>query len=273
MELARATCVWTLLFLILLVATLAASGFAQATLPPQDEASPPTPKGIEEEDPTKPVAFSIRDEYRNSKDGAWSNTAIFRIDRLVLKNFGIKGGGKGLILRFDAPFNAVHRGAITKNGLGDLYFQGLYIPRVGLKRLVAVGTGIVFPTATSDILGRGKLILAPTIIPVWYFSHRERLFVLRTQNYVSVAGKSGRPGVNYLLVAPTLVHKVSRRWWLSEDTEFKWDWHNKLASAITGLQIGRMIKRGFGFWVKPEVGWGRGRQSDFNLKFTAFRIR
>jgi len=53
MELARATCVWTLLFLILLVATLAASGFAQATLPPQDEASPPTPKGIEEEDPTK----------------------------------------------------------------------------------------------------------------------------------------------------------------------------------------------------------------------------
>jgi hypothetical protein len=210
MELARATCVWTLLFLILLVATLAASGFAQATLPPQDEASPPTPKGIEEEDPTKPVAFSIRDEYRNSKDGAWSNTAIFRIDRLVLKNFGIKGGGKGLILRFDAPFNTVHRGAITNNGLGDLYFQGLYIPRVGLKRLVAVGTGIVFPTATSDILGRGKLILAPTIIPVWYFSHRERLFVLRTQNYVSVAGKSGRPGVNYLLVAPTLVHKVSR---------------------------------------------------------------
>ena len=165
---------------------------------------------MEEEDPTKPVAFSIRDEYRNSKDGAWSNTAIFRIDRLVLKNFGIKGGGKGLILRFDAPFNTVHRGAITNNGLGDLYFQGLYIPRVGLKRLVAVGTGIVFPTATSDILGRGKLILAPTIIPVWYFSHRERLFVLRTQNYVSVAGKSGRPGVNYLLVAPTLVHKVSR---------------------------------------------------------------
>lgn len=275
MEIARTSRSLHFLFVILLLSVFAASGVAQAMpTPPQSEPSPtPAPQGVEEEDPTKPILFSVREEYRNSKDGAWSNTAIFRVDRLVLKNFGIKGGGKGLLLRFDVPFNSVHRGASTKNGLGDLYGQALYIPRLGRKRLIAIGTGIVIPTATSDLLGRGKLILAPSIIPVWYFSHRKRLFLVRTQNYVSVAGKSSRQNVNYLLVAPAFIHKVSRKWWLAEDTEFKWDWHNKLASGITGLQIGRMVRGGFGFWFKPEVGWGPGRQSDLNLKFTAFRIR
>jgi len=109
MELARITCVRTFLCSFLLLMALAASNFAQEPASQNEASRIPVPKGVEEEDPTKPVAFSIRDEYRNSKNGAWSNTAIFRIDRLVLKNFGIKGGAKGLILRFDLPFNSVHR--------------------------------------------------------------------------------------------------------------------------------------------------------------------
>jgi hypothetical protein len=198
---------------------------------------------------------------------------IFRVDRLAMKRFGIKGGGKGILLRFDIPFVTVHRGSITEKGLGDLYGQAIYFPQIRRKRMIGVGTGIVFPTATSNVLGAGKLILSPSVVPVWYWKNRERFLYIRIQNYVSIAGKSSRANVNYLLVAPTLVHRLTRKWWLSEDTEFKWDWHNKLQSAISGLKIGRMVRRGYGFWVKPEIPWGPSRSGGFNLKFTFFRLR
>ena len=245
--------------------------YAQET--PTPSPTPVAEQATVEEDPTKPILISLRNEYRNFKNGGWANTVIFRVDRLVLHNFGNTGGAKGLILRFDVPFNTVHRGDVTKNGLGDLYAQALYIPRFRRNSLVAIGTGVVIPTATDRFLGQGKLILSPTIIPVWYFAKRERFIFLRTQNYISVAGDSSRPNVNYLIFDPTFVHRVSEKWWLAEDTEFKWDWRNKLSSAISGLQIGRMVRSRYGFWVKPEIGWGPGRVSDFNLKFTVFRLR
>jgi len=233
----------------------------------------PTPQTTAEEDPTKPILLSIRDEYRNFKGGGWANTFIFRVDRLFMKSLGMRGGSKGVLLRFDVPFNTVNRGTITQKGLGDLYAQALYIPRLRRKSLIAVGTGIIIPTATDRFLGQGKLIFAPTVIPLWYLAKRQRIAYVRIQNYISVAGSGSRPNVNYLIVDPSFVHRLSERWWLAEDTEFKWDWRTDLGSAISGLQVGRMMKGRFGFWFKPEVAWGAGRVSDFNLKFTVFRLK
>ena len=233
----------------------------------------PTPQTTAEEDPTKPILLSIRDEYRNFKGGGWANTLIFRVDRLVMKNMGIKDGSKGLLLRFDVPFNTVNRGNFTQRGLGDLYGQALFIPRLRQKYLIAIGTGVVIPTATDRFLGQGKLIIAPTAVPIWYFKKRERFAYVRVQNYISVAGSGSRPNVNYFIADPSFVHRLSERWWFAEDTEFKWDWHYKLGSAISGLQIGRMVKGRMGFWFKPEAAWGSGRVTDFNLKFTVFRLR
>ena len=244
--------------------------------PLYSQASPtPTPEiqTTAEEDPTKPILLSIRDEYRSFRSGGWANTVIFRIDRLVMKNLGFKGGSKGVIVRFDVPFNTVNRGNVTQKGLGDLYLQALYLPHLRKKYLIAVGSGMVLPTATDRFLGQGKLIFSPSVVPVWYIAKREQFAFIRVQNYFSVAGKKDRPSVNYLLADPTFVHRISRRWWLSEDTEFKWDWKNKATSGISGLQIGRMVRKGYGFWFKPEIAWGPGRVSDFNLKFTFFRLR
>ena len=132
---------------------------------------------------------------------------------------------------------------------------------------------MVIPTAIDRFLGLGKLMVAPTVVPVMYFKRRERFAYIRIQNYVSVAGSGSRSNFNYLLVDPNFVHRVSKRWWLAEDTEFKWDWHYRLGSAISGLQIGRIVRGRMGFWVKPEIAWGPGRVSDCNLKFTVFRLK
>ncbi len=260
---------------LLVVSMILIFGAASLTAQEPESSPPPTPQTEVqiEDDPTRPIIFSIRNEHRSLRNDAWANTTIFRFDKVTLKNVGNKGGAKGLILRFDIPFNTVHAGNTTKTGLGDLYAQALYIPKVSRKFALAIGTGVVLPTATSDVLGRGKLFVSPTVVPVWYFSNRKRFALLRIQNFVSVAGKKDRPDVNYFIVAPAVVHPIGKGWWVVGDTELKWDWKSKLGSGITGLQIGRMLKGKYGIWVKPEVPWGPGRTGDFNFKFTVFKVR
>ena len=233
----------------------------------------PSPEIRTEEDPTRPVLFTIRNEYRKLKNRDWANTVIFRYDTIFFKNLQNKGGAKGLIFRFDVPFNTVNRAGVTKAGLGDLYTQILYIPRIKRRFALAVGSGILFPTATDRILGQGKLILAPTAVPVWYFAKRKRLVLVRLQNYVSVAGSGSRPNVNFLIADPILVQRLTRKWWILANTELKWDWRAQRGSGTSGVQFGRVLRNGFGFWIKPELSWGPGRQGDFNLKFTFYRIR
>jgi hypothetical protein len=242
---------------------------AQAEPTPQETPAP----SQAEEDPTRPIVYSIRNEYRDLKNGAWANTAIFRIDKLSFRNFQNRGGAKGLLLRLDVPFNTIHNGTVTRSGLGDTYGQILYIPRAGRRFATAIGTGVVLPTAMNDTLGRGKLILAPSIIPVWYFQNRKRLTVIRIQNYFSIAGKRHRPDVNYLLVDPFVIVPINRKYWIGANTEFKWDWRTSQASGISGLQVGRMVRGKFGVWIKPEIPFGPGRTGGFNLKFTVFRVR
>jgi hypothetical protein len=251
----------------------ATSIYAQETSGSPTPTPPPAPVAQVEDDPTKPIAFSIRNEHRFLRNDAWANTTIFRFDKVTLRNVGNKGGAKGLILRFDIPINTLHSGNTTKTGLGDLYAQALYLPKVSRKFALATGTGIVLPTATSELLGRGKVILSPTVVPVWYFSDRKRFALLRIQNFVSIAGKKDRPDVNYFIAAPAIIHPMGKGWWIVGDTELKWDWKSKKGSGITGLQIGRMIKGKYGIWVKPEVPWGPGRIGNFNSKFTVFKIR
>ncbi len=258
----------------ILIGFLVCAADANSQQPTAPAATPlPSPEIHLEEDPTKPVFFSVRNEYRDLRNGAWANTVLFRLDRLSFTRLKNKGGAKGLILRLDVPFNTVHTGTSTRSGLGDIYAQALYLPHVRRGFAIAVGSGIVLPTATSDSLGLGKLILAPVVVPVWYLGKKRRLTFIRFQNHFSVAGKSSRPDVNYFLADPNIVHRLSRRWWIAANTEFKWDWRTDVGSGISGLQIGRMMRGKFGFWLKPEIPWGPGRLGDFNLKFTVFRIR
>ena len=241
---------------------------------PAEEPTPePTPGIHVEDDPTKPIFFSIRNEYRNLRNGAWANTVLFRFDKLTLRNLKTRGGANGLIFRFDIPFNIVNNGSDTKSGLGDLYAQVLYIPHVRPSFSLALGSGVSLPTATNDQLGQGKLILSPAIVPVWRVGKKRRLFLIRFQNYFSVAGKRSRPDVNYLVVDPKLIRRLSRKWWILADTEFKWDWKSRRGSGISGVQFGRMLKKRIGVWIEPEVPWGPGRLGDFTLKLTFFRIR
>jgi len=233
----------------------------------------PTREILAEVDPTQPILFSFRNEYKDLKNGNWADALVFRYDRFALRNLKIKGGGKGFVLRFDVPVNTVHRGTVTKAGLGDIYTQVLFVPYATRKFAFTAGSGFSMSTATDAMLGTGKLLVAPVAVPIWYLAKRKRLILLRIQNFTSVAGKSNRAKINYFNLEPTFAWALDKQSWVLFNNEFKWDWRSKRGSGVAGVQFGRMIHGKTGIWFKPEIPWGPGRSGGFNVKVGVFRFR
>lgn len=224
-------------------------------------------------DPTKPVAFSFREEFYDLKGDAWLNVAILRSDQLILEKEDLLGHRRGVILRADLPMVSYHSGGSTRTGLGDIYGQALLIPRVRDDFLFAFGTGLVFPTATGDEFGRGKWIASPAAVPIWYFP-RQGFAYIKVQDWVSFEGDSGRPDVHYLTVTPTFLWRLSKRYWMVMDGETYTDWEtNNQTSYKAGFLIGRMFSKKAGLSLKAEIPFGEHRQGDWTLKMVFFITR
>lgn len=150
-------------------------------------------------DPTKPVAFSLRDEFAGMKDNTSLNAFNLRVDRLVLYELGVSGPARGVLTRLDIPVVTFSNPSSTETGLGDIYVEALVAPRIHGNFAVAAGTGLTMPSASSASLGRGKWIASPAIAPVWFFP-REGFAYIKFQDWFSFAGQSNRPVVHYLTV-------------------------------------------------------------------------
>jgi hypothetical protein len=247
----------------------AAPALCQSNPPP-----PPSDDFRNDTDPTQAVFLSVRQEFYNLQDGNWQNRLILRKDQVFLRDRGHLGGKVGILTRFEIPFATAHSSGVTHAGLGDVYGQFLHVPFLTRRFALAAGSGLVFPTATYRTLGSGKWTVAPLVAPVWFFPQRKGYFFVKFQNFVSFAGPHGRSDINQLLITPTLLYRVTKRWWIVADTESKIDWErDRQTSFVSGFQVGYMFRRGLGVWVKPEVPWGENRQGDWNLKFTLLWFR
>jgi hypothetical protein len=150
-------------------------------------------------DPTKPVLFSVREEYARLSAGGFLNYLLLRADRLVLEGLGVPGPARGVLTRLDVPVATRSNSSSTETGLGDIYVQALVAPRIQGNYTMAAGTGLQMPTATSMSLGWGKWIASPAIAPVWFLP-REGYAYIKFQDWFSFAGQSNRPAVHYLTV-------------------------------------------------------------------------
>jgi len=238
---------------------------------PQDA---PVPEEIRSDtDPTKPVLFTVREEYYDLLNDRWQNAAILRADRLVLNTVGLPGNSRGFLLRADLPVVTYNNGNESTSGLGDLYAQSLVIPKFSKLFTIAWGTGVVLPTATNS-LGGGKWQLAPAVAPVRFFGRLSGFAFVKFQDYISVAGDNDRPDIHYFLVSPTLLHRLAKSWWFVVDSESRTDWkRDNTTSYKSGLLIGKMFSPRFGTSAKVEIPWGPRRAGDWTLKLTAIRTR
>jgi hypothetical protein len=240
---------------------------------PASEHALPTVSVGADTDPTKPVIFSLRDEYYDLGGGFWENAFILRADRLVLEKTELPGHAHGLLTRFDLPVASFHGTTGTTNGLGDLYAQAIALPSVRPTFLVGVGMGLTMPTATDDTLGRGKWIASPVIAPFWRFP-KKGFFFVKVQDWISVAGASDRAAVHYLTVTPTFLWRFGRRWWTVLDAESTTDWERgSQTSARTGTLLGYMLSPRAGVSVKAERFFGDSRQVNWDVKTVFFVTR
>ena len=217
--------------------------------------------------PTKPVFLSVREEYSNLLSDRNLNLLILRSDKVILrKTKSLRP--KGIILRYDLPIATADTGFKSTTGLSDLYTQALFFPRLS-RFTIAAGSGMILPTATDRLLGRGKLQLVPMVVPVWAFTENKGFFLVRFQDYFSFAGQSDRPDIHYFVTAPAVMWRYTKKAWILLDTEAKTNWENRGNTSFRyGVQIGTMLNRHVGFSVKPEFPWGEHREGDWTLKFT-----
>jgi hypothetical protein len=218
-------------------------------------------------DPTRPVLFSIRPEFYNPSTTVSQASLIFRYDQATLRARRWLPGKRGVILRFEVPLAETHvEGTVRRAGLGDAYGQILVAPYFTRRRAFVVGTGLLIPTASDPLLGAAKWVLAPAVAPVWFFGRG--MFLVKFQNFVSIAGSPSRPDVNFLLITPSFIHAVGRRWWVLADSETRTVWRLDAHTGIkSGFQVGRNVAGAFAVWVKPELWWGPNDNGQWNLKF------
>ena len=222
--------------------------------------------------PTKPVFLSVREEYSNLTQDKNLNLLIFRSDKVILKKTK-SFGPKGIILRYDLPLATADTGSTSTTGLSDLYMQALFFPRLS-RFTIAAGSGMILPTATGRSLGRGKWQIVPLAVPIWSFTRNKGFLLVRFQDYLSFAGQGDRPDIHYFVTAPALMWRYTRKSWILLDSEAKTNWERGGTTSFrSGVQIGAMLNRHVGVWVKPEFPWGEHREGDWTLKFTLILAR
>lgn len=255
-----------------LIIFVCATAVAQETSSPTVAPPPPSVAG-EDSDPTRPVVWSLREEYYNLPGDSWNNAFLFRIDRAVLKERPWPLGKNGVVSRIDIPFLINHTSRGTRAGLGDIYAQAFLMPIRRRKFVLAAGSGVSLPTATSRQTGTGKLTIAPVTAPVWFIPKRGFFFV-KVQDYFSVAGAGSRPGLHYMTITPLLVWRIiGKPYWIQLDGESQTNWN---ADAHTGYKAGILlghIKKRRGVWIKVEVGMGHYRVASIVIKTSIFKVR
>jgi hypothetical protein len=240
---------------------------------PQSGSQSEQPEAGVDDDPTRAVFFSVREEYRNLINGAWNNRLVLRKDTVVLK--GNRAAGRtGFLLRTDVPITTTHLGSETNTGLGDIYGQALFIPHLSRKFAFVTGTGIVLPTATHKTLGLGKWQVAPLAVPVWFLPQKKGFFLVKFQDFISIAGVGDRPDVHALFINPTLNYLPARRWLVQAEVESRTNWKNDNRTDFrVGFGAGRVMTRRLFVGIKCEVPIGATRLGDWTMKVTNILYR
>ncbi len=131
-------------------------------------------------------------------------------------------------------------------GLGDLNPSLFLSPGKPGKLIWGAGPALVIPTATSTILGQGKLSLGPSVVllkqpPHWTLG-------LLINNVWSVAGSGGRPAVNQMLLQYFINYDLKKHWYLQMAPIITANWRASSDNVWTvpfGGGVGKIMKLGF----------------------------
>jgi hypothetical protein len=137
-------------------------------------------------------------------------------------------------------------------GFGDMNPTFFLSPAKPGKLIWGVGPAIVLPTATSTLLGQGKLSFGPSMVALLQPGHWT--FGVLVNNVFSVAGSSHRPSVNQMALQYFITYNLKKGWNINSGPIIAANWHNKASGDAAN---GDDTASG-GRWTIP-YGGGVGR--------------
>jgi hypothetical protein len=137
-------------------------------------------------------------------------------------------------------------------GFGDMNPTFFLSPANPGKLIWGVGPAIVIPTATSAVLGQGKLSFGPSVVVL--LQPGKWTIGALVNNVWSVAGSTHRPHVNQMLLQYFINYNLKKGWYLTSAPIVSANWSDKAnGDAATGNDT-----TAGSVWTVP-VGGGAGR--------------
>lgn len=139
-----------------------------------------------------------------------------------------------------------------QSGFGDMNPTFFMSPAKPSKLIWGFGPAIVIPTATSTLLGQGKLSLGPAVVALtqpgpWTIG-------VLLNNVFSIVGSSHRPAVNQMLLQYFINYNLKKGWYITTSPILTANWH----SRASGEAANGNDTTGGNTWTVP-FGGGVGR--------------
>ncbi len=157
-----------------------------------------------------------------------------------LEVFGIEEGTPAFLLAQTA------QKSVGVFGFGDMQPTFFLSPAKAGKLIWGVGPVFVLPTATSDVLGQGKLSMGPSVVAL--VQPGKWTIGALINNVWSVAGSGGRADVNQMLLQYFVNYNLKNGWYLSSSPILTANWKASSGNqwvAPLGGGLGRIMKLGF----------------------------
>jgi hypothetical protein len=131
-------------------------------------------------------------------------------------------------------------------GFGDTNPTFFFSPAKPHKVIWGVGPMFIAPTATSKVLGQGKLSMGPSFVALVQPGHWTIGALIN--NAWSVAGSGSRPDVNQMLLQYFINYNLKKGWYLTVSPIVTANWqasNNNVWTVPVGGGAGRIMKFGF----------------------------
>lgn len=262
-----ASCVVVFMASVLGLALVNATGAAPAPVPLPTEAEQDTRAA--DKTGTDPSNFKrtawLANEYVELPHGeAYFNTATLTYIEPMYH-----GRAK---LSLELPFATTDAASKTDSGVGDVTVRYAQIVSLDRRKAFAASLGLITPSAAADALGTGQWMLEPGASAILFLS-RQWIVAPALKQTVSFAGESSRADVNSSAMDLYVVWRSqSMLQWVIVDPGVAWNWEKdaqQLGGATTltyGHLLGRIGSGVCSAYVKPVVGWGGGRTSDWSIE-------
>lgn len=138
----------------------------------------------------------------------------------------------------------------SKNGLGDVSLSLTATQYVYGPWSFGTTFEFVFPTATDDLLGTGKLQFSPSVYAV-YMPKSNFFFAAGYKQYWSTIGANDRSDIDKGRFRAIMGYLSDNQWWVMLDPRYTIDYQNSARANFTPeVEIGTMVHQGSSVYLR-----------------------